>query len=286
VKRILIPLIASVVLGGAGIACGGDKKPAPAQPPAATATTASSANASTPAAGRAEQAVGSVFQTLFSSGALSRGTGGSGPGAILGGEESLKQYLLTSDDVPAAYMPFGEFTYRLPDGISKDGGMDMAVSMFMSGELSANDPAGATIMMSMVLKPDDLTQLGDAFSQAQHMSEQDLRDAIAQGAGGLGGIKITDIHLLDVNSLGDGGFGMALTMDMSGLVGALAGAIGDTGSGADPATLGTMTMRLYIFAHGDYAAGVIRMGFADSLPADVDELALARIIDRKLASAP
>lgn len=286
-NRILFTM--AVVVALAVVACGGgDKKTAakPAQPPAATATTAADTRASTPAAGGGEQAVGSIFQTLFSSGALSRGTGGNGSGAILGGNESLKQYLLTKDDVPAGYMPFGEFTYRIPDGISKNGGIDMAASMFMSGDLAANDVASTTIMVSMVLKPDDLTQLGDAFSQAQHLSEQDLRDAIAAGAGGLSGIKITGVHLLDASGLGDGGFGMALTMDMSELAGALAGVVGNTGSGADPANLGKMTMRIYVFGQGDYAGGLVRMGFSDSLPGDVDEVALAKVMAGRLASAP
>ncbi len=279
-KRILLPCIALAML--AAVACGGsDKSPAPSEPPQATATTAPSSSSSPAASGGGEEAVGGIFNTIFSSGALTRGTSSGASGAMPAGDESLKQYLLNESDVPAGYSSLGEFSYRLPDGISKDGGMDMAASMFMSGDPAATDPSGSTIMMSMVLKPDDLTQLWEQFSQAENLSEQDLRDAFAQGAG-LGGMKITNVQVLDASGLGEGGFGMAMTIDMSELMGGFAGAAGGTEAGADLAKLSTMTMRMYIFAKGDYAAGIVRMGFADSLPSDVDEKALAKIVDRKL----
>ncbi len=41
-------------------------------------------------------------------------------------------------------------------------------------------------------------------------------------------------------------------------------------------------MRMYIFAKGDYAAGIVRVGFASSLPSDVDEKALAQVVEGKL----
>jgi len=138
------------------------------------------------------------------------------------------------------------------------------------------------MLMSMVLKPDDLTQLGEQFSQAKNLSEQDLRDALDQGTGGLGGMNITDVRVLDASDLGDGGFGMAMTIDMSELLGAFAGALGDTEDAPDIASMSTMTMRMYIFAKGDYAAGIMRIGFASNLPDDVDEMALARVIEGRL----
>jgi hypothetical protein len=47
-----------------------------------------------------------------------------------------------------------------------------------------------------------------------------------------------------------------------------------------------MTMRMHIFAHGDYVGATMRLGYSDTLPAADDDLALARVIDAKLASAP
>lgn len=291
-NRILLPFVALVAV--VAFACGGGAtKSAPTRPPEATATTApaatpspdasSSAGASSPASagGSGEEAVGGIFDTIFNSGALTRGTSGIDPGAMPAGDESLKRYLLSQADVPAGYAPLGEFSYRLPDGISKSGGMDMGASMFMSGDPAAADPSGSTILMSMVLKPDDLTQLGDQFSQAKNLSEQDLRDAIAQGTGGLGGMTVTNVEVLDADDLGDGGFGMAMTIDMGELMGAIAG-LGGSEPGGDAASLSVMTMRMYFFAKGDYAAGIMRMGFADRLPPDVDDKALAKVVEGRL----
>jgi hypothetical protein len=69
-------------------------------------------------------------------------------------------------------------------------------------------------------------------------------------------------------------------MDMSGLIGGFGGASGE----APP--FDSMTMRMYIFAHGDYVGATMRLGYSDTLPAADDDLALARVIDAKLASAP
>ncbi len=270
-KRILLPFVAIVAL--AAVACGsGDKKPAPTQAPEPAATTAAAASASPAASGSSEEAVGGIFKTLFTSGELDADAG-----AMPARDESLKQYVLTEDDVPAGYTSMGDFAYRLPDGISKNGGMDMAASVFfMSGDPTAIDPSGSTILTSMVLKPDDLTQLGDQLRQAQNLSEQELRDAIALGTGGLGGVKITNVQVLDAGALGDGGFGMGMTIDMSELI----ASIGP--GGADKPSLGPMTIRMYFFGKGDYAAGIMRIGFASSLPSDVDEKALAKVVEGRL----
>ncbi len=117
------------------------------------------------------------------------------------------------------------------------------------------------------------------------MTTQDLRDAITQGTGELGSaIKINDVQILDASGLGDGGFGMSMTIDMSALMNALTGAFG--GSGGDSSTavakVSTMTMRMYFFAKGDYMAGVMRMGFVNSLPSNVNEKALAKVMASRL----
>jgi len=287
-KRIILMFAALVAL--AGVACGGDKKAPATEPAAASTANPAKDSASTPeASGGAGNAVGSIFSTLFSSDPLNlspAGDGGAVP-AFGPGDESLKRYLLTKDDIPAGYSSMGEFTYRVPDGVSKEGGMDMAASMFTSGDPQSDDPSGATVVMSMVLKPDDLTQLGDAFAQAKDLSEEDLRDAIAQGAGASGGRDLFQVKLLDAGGLGEGGFGMEMTMDLGALLGAFAEGFGaDETAKADMEKMSKITMRMYIFATGDYAGGVIRMGFSETLPDDVNELALAKVVAGKLAAAP
>ena len=71
-----------------------------------------------------------------------------------------------------------------------------------------------------------------------------------------------------------------MTMDVSGLIDSLAG----TSAGVPP--FDSMTVRMNLFAHGDYVGATMRLGYSDTLPPADDELALARVIDGKLASAP
>ena len=52
------------------------------------------------------------------------------------------------------------------------------------------------------------------------------------------------------------------------------------------AILGLQHMREQGVERGNYAGGVLRMAFSDSLADDVDEIGLARIIDAKLKGAP
>lgn len=290
VKRIRILAAFVVLVALAAAACGGNGKPAPTQAskaspsvaPTVAPTPASTSGASTSTETGAE-AVGSIFNTIFSSGALDGATGSGA--ASNGGDPSLEQYLLSQADVPAGYTSQGDVTYRLPDGISKQGGMNMAASTFISGDPAAADPSGMTILMSMVIRPDGLTNLGGALSQAKNMTTQDLRDAITQGMGQLGGaIKVNDVQILDASGLGDGGFGMSMTIDMSALMNTLAGASGGnaTDNSTAVAKVSTMTMRMYFFGKGDYMAGVMRMGFSNRLPSDVNEKALAKVMAGRL----
>ena len=47
-----------------------------------------------------------------------------------------------------------------------------------------------------------------------------------------------------------------------------------------------MTIRMYMFAQGDYIGAIMRLAFSDTLSSDVDELALAQILDGNLKTAP
>lgn len=79
-----------------------------------------------------------------------------------------------------------------------------------------------------------------------------------------------------------------MTIDMGGLAGIFAGLGGDAAPepGAPDLSKLVITMRMYLFARGDYAGGILRMAFTDALSDDVDEVGLAKIIDGKLKSAP
>lgn len=288
-SRTLAAVLLILTLGG--VACrGGDKQPA-AAPTGATAiasatprliptvTAAASPTEAASAAGSdSTSAFGSLFSTVFGSALSGQSGAGAGAGAQRDVDPTLTRYLLTADDLPAGFTPFGQFTFRVPDGISKKGGMDMAMSMAMGGDIRTGDPSKASMLMSMVLKPDDLTALGEALSSFGQLSDESLKQSIGD-AGALGGIKIKDAHVLDASGLGEGGAGISMTMDLGDYLSKLGGVAGAS-------KVSVITIHMYMFGRGKYVGALMRMGFSDSLPAGVDELALARIVDGKLKSAP
>lgn len=286
-----IPALLALLLLGSACIGGGDKSPpetATREAPEATATPSDRA-ASEPEDSDAASdssgtgAIDTVFESLLGGG-LS-GASGSG-GALEPGDPALKALLPSADEFPNGFVPFGEFTFSTPDGVSQAGKIDMAMSMAVAGDITSANPdlSSVGMLMAMVMKPEDLQDLGDAFGQIDDLDPEQLEEEILagmrQGAGAFGGVELTDVQVFKLDDLGDGGFGMQMTMDMSGLAGAFGGASGE----APP--FESMTMRMYIFAHGDYVGATMRLGYSDTLPAGDDELALARVIDAKLASAP
>lgn len=297
-KRSLLSLLAVVALTAAS--CGGaDKKPAsttaaPTEPtmaatPKSSSKTPTAAKTSTGATkDKSGELVGGLFGSIFSN---AFGDADSSAWNNLGAaDESLKQYLPSNSDLPDGYTPMGQRTFRGPDGISETGGIDIAIETATKGDASsAKDFSKLSMLMAMVMKPDDLQSLGDAFSAIKDLDKQDLEDALTQGAtgGSEGMFGIRDVKVLDANGLGEGGFGFQMTLDLGGL-GSIFGALGDSGSdsGAPDLSELVITVRMYLFSRGDYVGGIMRMAFSDELEDDVDEIALAKIIDRKLKSAP
>jgi hypothetical protein len=289
--RAIPALLAFVLLGSACIG-GGDKSPsatATREAPEATATAADDA-ASEPDTGDDASdsgdsgALNGVFESLLGGGLGS--ASGSG-GSFEPGDPALKALLPSADEFPAGYVPFGEFSFSTPDGVSEGGKIDLAMSMAIAGDIDAANPdlSNFGMLMAMVMKPEDLQDLGDAFGAIDDLDPDQMEEEILAGmrqgaAGALDGVELTDVQVFKLDDLGDGGFGMQMTMDMSGLIGAFGGAAGE----APP--FDSMTMRMHIFAHGDYVGATMRLGYSDTLPAADDDLALARVIDAKLASAP
>ena len=268
-------LVPALVLAAA---CGsGDKKPQTAPSPtpkaAVSAPTSATAAAADQAQGGDSAAVGSIFSTVFG-GAF--GGGASNPASQQQpSDPNLARFLPANSDLPDGFTPAGQFTYRLPDGITQNGGMDMAAEMAVSGNLTSGNIAGGSMLMAMVLKPDDLTALGKALSDLGSLDDATLKKSLEASGGSFAGITIKDVHALDATGLGEGGAGLSMTMDMSDYISKL-------GGGSVPPGFSVMTMRMYMFGRGDYMGAVIRIGFSDTLSNDVDELGLAKIIDRKL----
>ncbi len=299
-KRSLFVLLAAASLLAA--ACGGSDKKAPTtapsgQPtdapvasatPIATLTARPSARTTPPPTGsNGKDVLGGLFNTVFT-GALSGGEGLANKG-FGAGDPRLVQYLPSNADLPAGYTSSGQYTFRAPDGISSSGGIDIAAEVATTGDATAPTPDFSTIgvLMAMVLKPDDLQSLGSAFDSIKSLDQKGLEDALLQGTGTEGLFKIKDAKVLDAPGLGDGGAGFQMTIDLGGFGSIFKGLSDDSTpvAGAPDLSKLMITMRMYLFARGDYAGGILRMAFADTLANDVDEVALAKIIDEKLRAA-
>jgi hypothetical protein len=168
--------------------------------------------------------------------------------------------------------------------------MDIAAEVATTGDVSADQPdfSNAGVLMAMVIKPDDLQSLGDAFDSIKGLDKKDLEDALLQGTGTDGLFILKDVRVFDTKGLGDGNVGFQMTIDLGAFGAMFGGLAGDATPepGAPDLSNLQMTMRMYLFARGDYAGGILRMAFADTLASDVDEVGLAKIIDGKLKGAP
>ena len=185
------------------------------------------------------------------------------PGTSQDVDPALKKALLSADDLPSGFFSFGDFSFSMPTDY---GDMDMAASMFMSGDI-AGDEFGPMVMSAAVaLPPEALDEFGD-LSELQQLTEADLA-ALEAEAGGL-----AEIELLDASGLGDGGFGMRMTMDLGGLVGAFGG------SDVEAEAAG-IVMEMYGFFVGDQMLMVVVMWPLDQ-PLDVDALDLAERMEAK-----
>lgn len=282
--RGLLSLTVVCAMFGA-LACGGDKpRTAPTSTPTEEGGSAPAVTATKPAAtaepddepqsSGAGGGIAGVFGSLLASGL--NGPGGSG---LVGGDESLKAFLPSESDLPDGYAPMGTFTFSTPDGISEGGAMDIAAMMAVKGDLmSPEDLSGVEMLMAMVIRPEDLQEIGAAIESIEEMSAEEIEDEFRAGAGDFGGMELKSVRVLEADGLGEGGAGFEMTIDMGGLFDLFGGGGGDV-----PAGLSTMSMRMYFFGRGDYAGAVMRIAFADGFSGDADELGLARIIDAKLA---
>ena len=299
-KRPSLALVAAVAV--LAVACrGGDKSAeSPTAPPAAERTASQTpATAKTRAAGKAatpraagdsdrEQTIRALFGSIFT-GALNGPPGdvSGGPGE---GDPALTQYLPPNSALPDGYTPAGQYIFRAPDGISETGGIDIAVEMAVAGDATATNPdfSKLGVLVAMVMKPDDLQSLGEAFNAIRSFDQQQLEDALTSGTGTEGLFTIQNAKVFQTDGLGDGNVAMQMTVDLGAFGSLFSGLSGDATpeAGAPDLSQLKLTMRLYLFARGDYAGGLLRMAFTDSLADDVDEVGLAKLIDEKLKAAP
>jgi hypothetical protein len=172
-------------------------------------------------------------------------------------DSELGSALLIDPDIPSEFSLMGEFSFAAP---SEFGDMDMAARMWGIGLES--DEFGAMIMSAaMVLPPEAMGEIDELIG----MTEADLAEM--QSASQDFGMEFAKIELLDVDGLGEGGFGMHMELDF----GAFFSAFGAPEEDEGPAGI---AMDMYAFVVGDRVLMVIVMWpMGESLGVDGRSLA-------------
>ncbi len=191
-------------------------------------------------------------------------------------DPSLKALLLTADDLPASYSSAGDFTYSVP---SESGNMDMAMAMFIDGDMAGTTFNGMVMSAALVMPPAAMDQMG-SLDELKNMTTADLQAEMDKASGTIEGMGVSfkDLKVLDASGLGDGGLGIHMAMDMSGMMDAFGGA----DAGAMPFEGGIFSYDMYMFFHGDKMLMVmVAWGGSGSAPENARDL--ADVMDAKAA---
>jgi hypothetical protein len=240
--------------------------------PAATATTAASLTTAVapPQSSRGTTGSGDAASALFDTvnpfELLNGLSGAPSSGDV---DPVLSAVLLSSRDLPSGFVSMGDFGYNIPS--SQYGPMQMAADIFTSGDMTSGS-FGTMVMSAAIALPQDAIDQLDAlggFDQLGNISDSDLQSL--QGAAEQFGVEFSDMRVLDGSGLGDGGVGMHMVLDFSGLMDAFGAPEGDN------PLAGGIAMEVYVFARGDHllmtmvmwsagdASGVDSRGLADAL---------------------
>jgi hypothetical protein len=178
----------------------------------------------------------------------------------------LADALITQDDLPDGFSDMGSYGFAMPSDV---GTAKIAASMFTSGAIESGEFNAMVMSAVIAVPPEALAEM----EGVEELTEEDL-DEIADMAGA-SGLGFAQMDLLDADGLGDGGFGMRMTMDFADLFGAL-GAPSDE---ANPLAAG-ITMEMYGFLDGDQMRMVMVMSPTGG-STGVDARDLAETMDDK-----
>jgi hypothetical protein len=151
--------------------------------------------------------------------------------------------------------------------------MQMAMSMFTSGDVLTSGQLGSMVWSAAVLLPPEaLAEMGlDDLDGFAGLSEEELRAAMA-GSEAMG-VTISDLRILDASGLGEGGAGLHMAMDFGEMM-SMFGAPPDAGAP------GGLAFDTYMFVDGDYMYMVMAMYPLGSL-SGVDARELAEVLDSR-----
>ena len=159
-------------------------------------------------------------------------------------DPALKNELLAASDLPSGFLSMGEFTFAAP---SEYGEMQMAANIFASGDITSSGELGTMVMSaSIAIPPGAMDEFGaETLDEIRNLSDEDLASALG-GVEGFGAV-FSDLRVLDGAGLGDGGVGMHMVMDFSGMM----DAFGAPTDGANPFEAG-IAVDMYMFVQGDH----------------------------------
>ncbi len=285
-------LVLALTMAFVAAACGGgDKKPrtAPTSTPDTDAkpTATKSAAGSTPSANSSladDNAISDLMGLMFNS-SMGEASGGSAP-PLGAPDPELGKYLLKRDDLPDGFTAMGEFSVTVPDDDTELAGARMAAAVFTDGDPEAEVPTQQSMLMSMVVKPEDPSMLADAFSEMEGgFTQEELMKSLGGGGEGFPGLGLSDVRELDTDGLGEHAAGLGLTLDMSGFFEALTEAFGAEMSDEDRTAMdafSNITMRMYLFERNGMGAAVMRIAFGDDDSSASDDLELAQTVHGRL----
>lgn len=179
-------------------------------------------------------------------------------------DPALAASLLTAGDLPDGFTNMGSYGYSMP---SEVGNVDLAASIFSSGAVESGEFNAMVMSAAMTLPPEALDQMAGF-----ELSEDDLGEL--ESLAGDAGLGFADIEVLDASGLGDGGFGMRMTMDIADMLGGLGASDSE-----NPLPDG-IAMDMYGFLDGDQMRMVIVMAPAGG-STGVDARDLAEAMDAK-----
>jgi predicted small lipoprotein YifL len=234
--RILALVMATILAVVCLAACGGDGDEE--GPPAATVTPAAAgtetpAATPTPAEGTEEVTPTSVAEEESAASDIA----GRLDEIVLGQEDvpgGLNQMMSTSMDM--------DFDF-LPEATADEGTAYMSMLA---------DDAMEDMIMSMAFYLEDSDEVAKALDEIEDMSVDQLKDDFGL-LSDLADVELVDTRKIDVSSLGDGGLGLGMTLEMEGM--------------------GTMDAEYAFFGDGPVMAMVATIAMGDGDAADVLPLA-------------
>ena len=169
--------------------------------------------------------------------------------------DRLDEMTLDEDDVPRGLSSMGNMTldYDMETlGLAEAGSGKAHMTMFAG-------PGQQEIVVSMVILLDDAEAVEQALDQMDKVSADQIQDAFGM-AGDFGGLEFQDLRVLDVSSLGEAAFGVAMTMEMP--------------------QLGASDMQWVFFGRDSLLAMTMTMAMSGGAAADA--VPLAEVMDAKI----